>query len=69
MPSAAELDYVSNEIMPTLQRGLHALCKEKPADPRTWLAEWLLANKPTLNLRPTQLSAVSALRSGGGALG
>ena len=51
MPSAAELDYVSNEIMPTLQRGLHALCKEKPADPRTWLAQWLLANKPTLNLQ------------------
>ena len=27
------------------------LCKEKPADPRTWLAQRLLANKPTLNLQ------------------
>lgn len=40
------MEYVSSEILPTLQKGLYALCKEKPADPTTWLAEWLLANKP-----------------------
>lgn len=58
MPSADELDYVNNELMPTLQRGLHALCKEKPSDPRTWLAEWLLANKPPPKKLPTGTGAV-----------
>ena len=37
-------------ITPTLSKGLVELCRAKPADPRTWLAEWLLANKPAPKL-------------------
>lgn len=44
--TASATDYVNAELLPTLSKGLAALCRAKPADPRTWLAEWLLANKP-----------------------
>ena len=56
MPSAEDLEWVNAELLPTLQKGLYALCKEKPADPRTWLAEWLLSNKPP----PPKLQAGAA---------
>jgi len=39
-------EYTDTALKPTLQRGLVALCQARPDDPRTWLAEWLLANKP-----------------------
>ncbi|XP_052005284.1 nucleoside diphosphate kinase homolog 5-like [Xyrauchen texanus] len=39
-------DYLSRYVSPTLLNGLTELCKRKPADPYTWLADWLLNNNP-----------------------
>ncbi|XP_006866280.1 PREDICTED: nucleoside diphosphate kinase homolog 5 [Chrysochloris asiatica] len=39
-------DYLNSYVMPTLLEGLTELCKRKPADPFTWLADWLLENNP-----------------------
>ena len=33
-------------IEPTLTKGLAELCRARPSNPCTWLAEWLQANKP-----------------------
>ena len=59
---AAEVDenkqYVDEYILPTLQKGLAALCYARPKDPTTFLAEWLLANKPA----PPTLSITDAFR-------
>jgi len=44
--AASATDYANAELLPTLSKGLAALCKARPEDPRTWLAQWLLANKP-----------------------
>jgi hypothetical protein len=38
--------YLNNKIYPVLTKGLTFLCKEKPADPVQWLAQWLLRNNP-----------------------
>ncbi|KAG7328865.1 hypothetical protein KOW79_007039 [Hemibagrus wyckioides] len=42
----AATDYLSRNINPTLLSGLTELCKTKPADPFTWLADWLIQNNP-----------------------
>lgn len=42
----ASKDYLAKEISPTLLTGLTALCKQKPGDPITWLADWLMENNP-----------------------
>ncbi|XP_032281189.1 nucleoside diphosphate kinase homolog 5 isoform X3 [Halichoerus grypus] len=42
----AAKDYLNLYVTPTLLEGLTALCKEKPADPFIWLADWLLKNNP-----------------------
>ncbi|MCI4379646.1 hypothetical protein PGIGA_G00230530 [Pangasianodon gigas] len=42
----AATDYLSRYINPTLLTGLTELCKTKPADPFTWLADWLIQNNP-----------------------
>ena len=39
-------DYVRDNMEPTLTKGLGELCRARPANPCTWLAEWLQANKP-----------------------
>ncbi|XP_065590897.1 nucleoside diphosphate kinase homolog 5 [Cyrtonyx montezumae] len=39
-------DYLNLHVNPTLLAGLTALCKEKPADPMTWLADWLIKHNP-----------------------
>lgn len=39
-------EYVDTKLSPTLKAGLVELCRARPEDPRTWLANWLLANKP-----------------------
>eukprot|EP01137_Pigoraptor_chileana_P010840 Opistho-2@4133 len=39
-------DYLAKNVNPTLLQGLTELCKKKPADPLTWLAQWLLRNNP-----------------------
>jgi nucleoside diphosphate kinase len=36
---------VSKKLMPTLNKGLIALCRAKPAKPVEWLAQWLMENK------------------------
>jgi len=46
MAASTAVEYTNAEILPTLNKGLAAMCRAKPADPRTWLAEWLVANKP-----------------------
>lgn len=50
--------YAAEYILPTLQKGLAALCKARPSDPTTFLAEWLLANKPA----PPTVSITDAFR-------
>ncbi|XP_068061949.1 nucleoside diphosphate kinase homolog 5 isoform X2 [Anomalospiza imberbis] len=50
-------DYLNLYVKPTLLAGLTALCKEKPADPMIWLADWLIEhnpNKPKLQYRISQ---------------
>ncbi|KPP74946.1 hypothetical protein Z043_105851 [Scleropages formosus] len=42
----AAKDYLNRFVNPTLLRGLTELCSTKPADPITWLADWLTANNP-----------------------
>ncbi|XP_041069631.1 nucleoside diphosphate kinase homolog 5-like [Carcharodon carcharias] len=42
---AAE-DYLSKFVNPTLLIGLTEMCKQKPAKPTIWLADWLLAHNP-----------------------
>ena len=44
-------DYMDDYVSETLVRGLAELCRTKPVDPVTWLADWLLANNP---YRPVQ---------------
>ncbi|XP_037089855.1 nucleoside diphosphate kinase homolog 5-like [Pollicipes pollicipes] len=39
-------DYMDDYVSPTLVKGLTQLCQTKPADPITWLADWLLVNNP-----------------------
>ncbi|KAJ8254612.1 hypothetical protein GJAV_G00194970 [Gymnothorax javanicus] len=39
-------DYLNRFVNPTLLTGLTELCKRKPADPLTWLADWLVENNP-----------------------
>nr|CAB3264378.1 NDK/DPY26 [Phallusia mammillata] len=39
-------DYLSGEVNATLLKGLTELCKKKPGDPVTWLADWLIDNNP-----------------------
>ncbi|MBN3297348.1 nucleoside diphosphate kinase homolog 5 [Amia ocellicauda] len=43
---SAAKDYLSRFINPTLLAGLTELCKRKPEDPFTWLADWLIDNNP-----------------------
>ncbi|XP_077319173.1 nucleoside diphosphate kinase homolog 5 [Lithobates pipiens] len=43
---SAARDYLSLFVNPTLLTGLTELCKQKPADPLTWLADWLLTHNP-----------------------
>lgn len=39
-------DYVANAITPSLAPALVALCRARPKDPVSWLAKYLLDNKP-----------------------
>ncbi|XP_030643376.1 nucleoside diphosphate kinase homolog 5 [Chanos chanos] len=43
---AAVKDYLNRYVNPTLHKGLTELCKNKPADPFMWLADWLMKNNP-----------------------
>ncbi|KAL9836650.1 nucleoside diphosphate kinase homolog 5 isoform 2-T4 [Geothlypis trichas] len=50
-------DYLNLYVKPTLLAGLTALCKERPADPMIWLADWLIEhnpNKPKLQYHISQ---------------
>ena len=46
MPPPTPDEYVRENIEPTLTKGLAELCRARPSNPCTWLAEWLQANKP-----------------------
>jgi len=47
LPTGQEAkDYLARSVNPTLQKGLAALCRQKPAEPILWLASWLLKNDP-----------------------
>ncbi|CAN9514917.1 unnamed protein product [Ophioblennius macclurei] len=39
-------EYLGRCVNPVLLRGLTELCKEKPLNPRIWLADWLIKNNP-----------------------
>jgi hypothetical protein len=52
--------YVDTKINPALQPALHALCKAKPADPVTWLAEALLRFRPPSEVAPEGTFAARA---------
>lgn len=51
-------EYTGKHLTPTLSRGLVELCKAKPSDPVTWLAEYLLANRPKTAATVTTQSAL-----------
>ncbi|XP_007910603.1 nucleoside diphosphate kinase homolog 5 [Callorhinchus milii] len=42
----AAKDFLSKFVNPTLLTGLTELCKEKPAEPVIWLADWLMDHNP-----------------------
>ncbi|KAJ8015278.1 hypothetical protein DPEC_G00024460 [Dallia pectoralis] len=42
----AATDYLGRFVSPTMLTGLTELCKQKPADPFKWLADWLVRNNP-----------------------
>jgi nucleoside diphosphate kinase homolog 5 len=42
----AAKDYLQHKLNPTLLKALTQLCKEKPDDPHSWLADYLLTNNP-----------------------
>ncbi|XP_031443139.1 nucleoside diphosphate kinase homolog 5 [Clupea harengus] len=49
-------DYLSRYVNSALLTGLTELCKRKPADPFTWLADWLMnnnLNKPKISIGGT----------------
>ena len=64
IPTAAAepaVDYVATHLQPLLTTALVELCKAKPEDPRTWLAEYLLANKPAPEVKPLTVDVVLVL--------
>lgn len=40
------LDYLNEHVVPVVLEGLVELCRQKPADPMIWFADWLLDNNP-----------------------
>jgi len=48
---------VDGSLTETLNRGLVELCNVRPDDPKTWLANWLLANKPPPKVQPAGTAA------------
>ncbi|CAF0711256.1 unnamed protein product [Brachionus calyciflorus] len=54
----AAKDYLEGKLNPTILKALTQLCKEKPHDPVTWLADWLLANNPYKPLVNTRVTVV-----------
>ncbi|XP_053321374.1 nucleoside diphosphate kinase homolog 5 [Spea bombifrons] len=53
----AAKDYLNLFVNPILLSGLTELCKEKPADPYIWLADWLFkynSNGPYVDRRPLE---------------
>ena len=56
----AAKDYLESRLNPTILKGLTQLCKEKPHDPVTWLADWLLANNPYKPLVNTKVSVIES---------
>ena len=40
-------EFITAAVQPTLVQALTALCKQKPADPLLWLADWLQQHNPS----------------------
>ena len=53
-------DYLESKLNQTLLKGLTSLCKEKPSDPVTYLADWLLTNNPYKPLVKNSFKVVEA---------
>ena len=53
-------EYIETNITPSLSPALTALCRARPEDPVTWLANYLLANKPTPPTKPPPLVPTEA---------
>lgn len=53
-------DYLENKLNPTILKALTQLCKEKPQDPVTWLADWLLVNNPYKPLVNSKISVIES---------
>lgn len=53
-------DYCDENVHPTLLKGLREIVQVKPADPISFLAEWLLINNPFQPFyKQTQVSLAS----------
>lgn len=53
LPSDEEATEILNaKVIPLVSKGVAELCKQKPANPVVWLAEWLMENNPN---RPTRI--------------
>ena len=61
LATMTEAEYVEKHISPTLTKALVALAKARPVNPRTFLAHYLLNNKPPATVQPQ----ASALAGGG----
>jgi len=59
MVASETAEYFNHALAPTLNPALVALCRERPADPVTWLANWLLENKP----QPPLFSVTEAFKA------
>lgn len=53
-------DYLENKLNPTILKALTQLCKQKPQDPVTWLADWLLANNPYKPLVDAKINVIES---------
>lgn len=47
LPTGEEADdFLAKSVLPTLEKGLIALCEKKPEDSLKWLSDWLKENNP-----------------------
>ena len=60
----AAVDFVSEALQPTLTKGLVELCRARPDDPVSWLANWMLENKPAPSLAKEGTAAADEWEGG-----
>ena len=54
--------YVAARLTPTVTAAVVALCRERPADPVSWLAEYLIAHKPAPPVSQTVANPAALLQ-------